>query len=65
MRNCGSICSNTADYLSPPYPAWSVEELRRILQPELRPHIELADLRPEWSSYDALLSPSQEVAYGS
>jgi hypothetical protein len=50
-----------ADYLSPPYPAWSVEGLRRILQPELRPHIELADLHPEWSSYDALLSPEPEV----
>jgi hypothetical protein len=52
-----------ADYLSPPYPAWSVEELRRILQPELRPHVELADLHPEWSSYDALLSPEPEVTY--
>jgi transposase len=52
-----------ADYLSPPDPAWSVEGLRRILQPEQRPHVELADLRPEWSSYDALLSPEPEVAY--
>ena len=52
-----------ADYLTPPYPAWSVEELRHILQPELRPHIELADLRPEWSSYDALLSSEPEVPY--
>ncbi len=54
-----------ADYLSPPYPSWSVEELRRILQPSARPQIELAELKPEHSSYDALLSPSQEVAYGS
>jgi len=52
-----------ADYLSPPYPAWSVGELRRILQPEPRPQIELSDLQPEWSSYDALLSPEPEVAY--
>lgn len=52
-----------ADYLSPPYPAWSVAELRRILQPDPRPHIELSELQPEWSSYDALLSPEPEVAY--
>ena len=52
-----------ADYLSRPYPAWSVEGLRHILQPDSRPHIELADLLPEWSSYDALLSPEPEVAY--
>lgn len=52
-----------ADFLSPPYPAWSVEELRRILQPSSRPHIEMAELQPEWSSYDALLSSSQEVVY--
>jgi hypothetical protein len=38
-------------------------ELRRSLQPEPRPQIELGDLQPEWSSYDALLSPEVEVAY--
>jgi hypothetical protein len=52
-----------ADYLSPPFPVWSVAELRRILQPSTRSPIELAELQPEWRSYDALLSPSQEVAY--
>ena len=52
-----------ADFLSPPYPVWSVEQMRRSLQPSTRPHIELAELQPEWRSYDALLSPSQEVAY--
>ena len=51
-----------ADYLSPPFPAWSVEALRRILQPSLRSPLELAELQPECRSYDALLSPSQEVA---
>ena len=50
-----------ADYLSPPYPAWSVAELRDVLQPSARSPIELAELQPEWRSYDALLS--QEVAY--
>ena len=32
-----------ADYLSPPYPAGSVAEWRRMLQPSPRPHFELAD----------------------
>jgi hypothetical protein len=50
-----------ADYLSPPYPAWSVAELRCVLQPSPRSPIKLAELQPEWRSYDALLS--QEVAY--
>jgi len=49
-----------ADYLSPPYPAWSVDALRRVLQPVTQSPIELAELQPEWCSYDALLS--QEVA---
>ena len=52
-----------ADFLSPPYPAWSVDELRRILQPSPRPQLEIAELQPDCSSYDALLSPVQEVAY--
>jgi hypothetical protein len=52
-----------ADFLSPPYPAWSVGELRRILQPEPKPQIEMSELQPEWRSYDALLSPELEVAY--
>jgi hypothetical protein len=48
-----------ADYLSPPYPVWSVAEWRGLLQPSPRSPIELAELQPEWRSYDALLS--QEV----
>jgi transposase len=52
-----------ADYLSPPFPAWSVGELRRILQPEPSAQPEVVELQPEWRSYDALLSPELEVAY--
>jgi transposase len=52
-----------ADFLSPPYPAWSVDELRRILQPSPRPHLEMAELQPDCRAYDALLSPAEEVAY--
>ena len=59
----GDIEVMLADYLSPPYPAWSVTELRRLLQPEPRAAIALADLQPELSSYDALLSSEAEVAY--
>ena len=51
------------DFLSPPYPAWSVEELRQILQPSLRPQMEIAELQPELSSYDTLLSGEEEVAH--
>jgi hypothetical protein len=52
-----------ADSLSAPYPAWTVGELRRILQPEPKPQIEVIELQPEWRSYDELLSPELEVAY--
>lgn len=51
-----------ADYLSPPFPEWSVEGFRRILQPEPKPQAEVIELQPEWRSYDALLSPELEVA---
>jgi len=50
------------DLTSPPYPAWSVEQLRRILQPAERPQLQMAELQPEWNSYDALLSANPEVA---
>jgi hypothetical protein len=52
-----------ADFTSPPYPAWSVEGLRRVLQPAVRPELELAELQPEWNSYDALLADGEEVAH--
>ena len=52
-----------ADFTSPPYPAWSVEALRRVLQPAVRPELELAELSPEWSSYDTLLDNREEVAH--
>lgn len=52
-----------ADFTSPPYPAWSVEALRRVLQPPVRPELDLAELQPEWNSYDALLADGEEVAH--
>jgi hypothetical protein len=52
-----------ADYLSPPYPAWSVGELGRILQPRPERTVALEELQPECHSYDKLLSLEQEVSY--
>lgn len=52
------------DCTSPPCPDWSVEALRRTLQPATRPELELVALQPEWSSYDALLTGGQEVCHG-
>jgi len=52
-----------ADFTSPPYPVWSVEGLRRVLQPAVRPELDLAELQPEWNSYDALLTGGEEVAH--
>lgn len=52
-----------ADYLRPPFPAWSVAQLRGILQPAPRAQVALSDLQPECGSYDALLSQPGEVVY--
>lgn len=50
------------EYVTPPYPAWSVEQIRRVLvRPESR-HVCLAELQPECQSYDAFLTESQEVS---
>lgn len=53
------------EYVCPPYPAWTVDDLRSLLQPQARPSLALAELQPEWSSYDSLLTSNQEVAYAS
>ena len=51
------------EYVCPPYPAWTVDQLRGLLKPEPGAHPALAELEPEWSSYDALLRSSQEVCH--
>jgi hypothetical protein len=61
----GDVELMLVDFTSPPYPAWSVEQLRRILTPSPRPELQLAELQPEWSSYDGLLNPQPEVACAS
>ena len=51
------------EYVCPPHPQWTVDELRALLQPQARTPPALAPLEPEWSSYDALLTASEEVAH--
>ena len=51
------------EYVCPPYPAWTVDELRGLLQPQTRPQPALAEREPEWSSYDALLTANEEVTH--
>jgi transposase len=58
----GDVELMLVDFTSPPYPAWSMEQLRRILAPSARPELQLTELQPEWSSYDALLNLQPEVA---
>lgn len=51
----GEVELMLAEYTCPPYPAWTVDEIRKTLRPALAPPIHLAELRPECQSYDALL----------
>jgi transposase len=59
--NPGDVELMLVDFTSPPYPAWSVEQLRRILLPSLLPELQLSELQPDCRSYDALLNPLPEV----
>jgi hypothetical protein len=49
------------DLLSPPGSPWNVEQIRQALLPRAPRCPEPAELRPEWSSYDALLTAREEV----
>ena len=49
------------EYVCPPRPAWSVEDLRRLLLPTERPIFQMAELQPECGSYDLLLTSPAEV----
>jgi hypothetical protein len=51
------------EYTCPPYPAWSVEGLRRTLRPPSPTPLTMAELQPDCGSYDALLSSEEEVPY--
>ena len=52
------------EYVCPPgIPPGRVDELRGMLKPEARSQPVLAELEPEWSSYDALLTSNPEAPY--
>jgi hypothetical protein len=53
------------DFMSAPGVPWNVEQIRQALAPKAPPVLELAELKPEWNSYDGLLSAQPEVAYAS
>ena len=63
--NQGDVELMLVDFTCPPYPVWSVEQLRRILMPTAQRQLQMAELQPEWSSYDALLNAQPEVACAS
>ncbi len=48
------------EYVCPPHPAWSVDDLRRLLLPSDPPALRMAELQPECASYDALLTSVEE-----
>ena len=50
-----------ADFLNPPYPAWGVEELLRILQPSSLPHIEMDERRSVLISSNLIFSKWDQI----
>ncbi len=59
----GAVELMLVEYTCPPYPRWSVDEIRKTLLPAPACRIELAELRPECQSYDGLLSSNAEVCH--
>jgi transposase len=59
----GAVERMLAGYVCPPYPAWSVDQLRKALLPAPSRPIQLAALQPECQSYDALLHRDMEVGH--
>jgi len=57
----GAVEQMLVEYTCPPYPRWSVDEIRKTLLPAPASRIQLAELRPECQSYDGLLSSNAEV----
>lgn len=51
------------EFVSPPHPNWTVEDLRKIVLPRSPRLVEVEELTPEWSSYDQLLGQKTEVSY--
>jgi len=59
----GAVELMLVEYVCPPYPAWSVDQIRKTLLPAPRSQIQLAELQPECQSYDALLNRDAEVCH--
>lgn len=51
------------EFVCPPHPNWTVDDLRKIVLPRRPRLIQMEDLTPEWSSYDQLLVQREEVSY--
>jgi len=51
------------EYVCPPHPKWSVEDLRAIIYPRSALHPVVQDLEPQWNSYDTLITQRSEVAH--
>jgi len=61
--DAGAVELMLVEYVCPPYPAWSVDQIRKMLLPAPRSQIQLAELQPECQSYDALLNRDAEVGH--
>lgn len=51
------------EWVCPPYPKWTVDDLRKIVLPRSALVPSIQDLQPEWSSYDQLIPSQQEVPH--
>ena len=51
------------EFICPPYPQWTVEDLRKIVLPRSALCPEVQELKPEWSSYDQLIDQTPEVSH--
>jgi hypothetical protein len=51
------------EFTCPPYPPWSVDQVRQWLQPRPVAQIALPELEPQCAGYDALLTSNPEVVH--
>jgi hypothetical protein len=61
--DAGAVELMLVEYVCPPYPAWSVDQIRKLLLPAPSSQIQQAELQPECQSYDALLNRDTEVCH--
>jgi transposase InsO family protein len=60
----GNVELMLVEFVCPPYPPWSVEQMKQWLQPRPAAQIQVVELQPQCADYDALLNPTTlEVAY--